>query len=58
MLPAMKEGERSLNNYITATNAFSGLPIDLRSFFGEKKLEETLDRKTIYLWPTISDYSK
>ena len=54
MLPAMKEGEKILNNYITATERFSRAPYRFTEASLVKKLEELgIGRPSTYA-PTIS----
>lgn len=54
MLPAMKEGEKLLNNYITATERFSRAPYRFTEASLVKKLEELgIGRPSTYA-PTIS----
>lgn len=54
MLPAMKEGENLLNNYITATERFSRAPYRFTEASLVKKLEELgIGRPSTYA-PTIS----
>jgi DNA topoisomerase-1 len=54
MLPAMKEGEKLLNNYITATERFSRAPYRYTEASLVKKLEELgIGRPSTYA-PTIS----
>lgn len=54
MLPAMKEGEKLLNNYITATERFSKAPYRFTEASLVKKLEELgIGRPSTYA-PTIS----
>ncbi|MDL5510841.1 type I DNA topoisomerase [Arenibacter sp. M-2] len=54
MLPAMKEGEKLINNYITATERFSRAPYRFTEASLVKKLEELgIGRPSTYA-PTIS----